>query len=107
MDITKNYIHPIWIVCIITRFAISKYIDKPPKNIALFALLIIAFGFIYKYFTGSNNETQISKVFWHESRFAHGILYLIAVFYLYTDNIKLTSKVLLLDLVFSFIYRFL
>ena len=100
-------IHPLWIICILTRFAISQYIDKPPKNVALLALTIIGIGFIYKYFTGSNNEIQVAKVFWHDSRFIHGILYLVAVFYLYNDNIKLTSKVLLLDLVFSFIYRFL
>lgn len=99
-------IHPLWLVCVITRLAISFYIGKSPKNISLIVLSVIGSGFIYKFITGSNNETQLAKVFWHDTRLIHGVLYLLAVYYLYINNINLTSKILLLDLVFSFIYRF-
>ena len=63
-------------------------------------------GFLYKYFTGSNDETQLNKVFWHHTRLLHGILYLLASYYYFKSDIKVASKVLVIDIVFSLIYRF-
>ena len=71
-------------------------------SIILFA---IGGGFIYKGIFGSNNEKQINKVFWHETRFLHGMLYILSGFYLFKENINMTSLVLLLDLISSFFYR--
>lgn len=99
-------IHPLWFLCIIVRLIISQYIDILPKNIALIGLSIIGTGFTYKFITGSNNEIQIAKVFWHDSRLVHGILYLLSAYYLF-NNSKLTNKILLTDIIFSFIYRFI
>ena len=65
----------------------------------------IGFGFIYKGIFGSNNEIQINKVFWHETRFLHGILYILSGFYLFKENINIASLVLVLDLISSFLYR--
>ena len=62
-------------------------------------------GFIYKYLTGSNNEQQIAKVFWHNSRLVHGVLYLLSSYYLFIGDIKKNSLILSLDII-SFLYRF-
>ena len=70
-------------------------------------LLLMGIGFIYKGFTGSNNEIQADKVFWHETRYVHGMFYLLASFYLSKNNINMTSLVLFSDIIFSFLYRFI
>ena len=72
-----------------------------------FLLLLIGLGFFYKGFTGSNVEIQINKVFWHETRYVHGALYLLSSYYLWNKNLNMNSLVLFLDLVFSFMYRFI
>ena len=33
---------------------------------------------LYKALTGSNNEIQVNKVFWHKTRFIHAFLFLLA-----------------------------
>ena len=105
-------IHPLWAVCILVRLLLIiiiryTYKNKLIKNIFLFILLAIGLGFIYKFIFGSNNEIQLNKVFWHDSRLLHGVLYITAVYYLYVNNINLNSITLLLDIIFSFLYRFL
>ena len=35
---------------------------------------------MYKGLTGSNSETQVNKVFWHETRYIHGMFYLLSSF---------------------------
>jgi hypothetical protein len=70
-------------------------------------LLVIGSGFLYKVLTGSNNEYQASKVFWHETRAMHALFYFAAFFYLIRKNIKMATFVLTLDIVFSFGYRYL
>ena len=105
-------IHPLWAVCILVRLLLIitiryTYKNKLIKNIFLFILLAIGIGFIYKFIFGSNNEIQLNKVFWHDSRLLHGVLYLTASYYLYANNINLNSITLLLDIIFSFLYRFL
>jgi len=104
-------IHPLWAVCIIVRLLLLliiryTYKNKQIKNVFLFILLAIGIGFIYKFIFGSNNEIQLNKVFWHDSRLLHGVLYITSSYYLYTDNINLNSMALLLDIIFSFLYRF-
>ena len=105
-------IHPLWTVCILVRLLLLliiryTYKNKQIKNIFLFIVLAIGIGFIYKFIFGSNNEIQLNKVFWHDSRLLHGVLYITASYYLYTNNINLNSITLLLDIIFSFLYRFL
>ena len=75
------------------------------NDILYIILLIIGFGFIYKGYSGSNNEIQISKVFWHDSRYIHGILYLLSCYYLINNKINITMIILLLDIIFSILYR--
>jgi len=105
-------IHPLWAVCIFVRLLLIfiiryNYKNNLIKNIFLIILLAIGLGFIYKFIFGSNNEIQLNKVFWHDSRLLHGVLYITAVYYLYVNNINLNSITLLLDIIFSFLYRFL
>jgi hypothetical protein len=68
--------------------------------------LIMGLGFIYKYIFGSNNEKQIRKVFWHETRLIHGILYMVSTYYFYNNYINIGSIILFLDILFSIFYRF-
>ena len=105
-------IHPLWTVCIFVRLLLIfiirySYKNKQIKNIFLFILLAIGLGFIYKFIFGSNNEIQLNKVFWDDSRLLHGVLYITATYYLYVNNINLNSITLSIDIIFSFLYRFL
>ena len=108
-------IHHLWLVCILVRFSfifIIRYVYENTKENFLhillpFLLLLIGLGFFYKGFTGSNVEIQINKVFWHETRYVHGALYLLSSYYLWNKNLNMNSLVLFLDLVFSFMYRFI
>ena len=100
-------IHPLWAICILIRILLILILRKinHKRPIGLIVLLLIGSGFLYKYFTGSNNEYQIRKVFWHETRITHGILYILASYYLYIDNLNMNSILLVTDLLFSFTYR--
>ena len=101
-------IHYLWYICILIRFGLIFFIKnyyKKYKQIILIPL-IIGTGFIYKNIYGSNNEIQINKVFWHETRLLHGILYLSSFIYLYNKNINMFSTSLFLDIILSIIYRF-
>lgn len=100
-------IHPLWYICLLTRFSLIFFVYKfkKIKNIQLLILLIIGLGFIYQGKYGSNNERQIVKVFWHNTRFIHGIIYLLATISLYKNNSKLTIILLLTDLLYSISYR--
>ena len=76
-------IHPLWLICILVRsilILVIRYFNnnKYLKNIFTFILALIGFGFIFKSLAGSNNEIQVRKVFWHETRLVHGILYILA-----------------------------
>ena len=108
-------IHPLWFLCITVRILLIlliRYFYNNSKNkslvktISLIILLSIGFGFMRKGLYGSNNEIQIAKVFWHETRYVHGSLYLLASIYLFNNNLNMASLILLLDIIFSIIYRF-
>lgn len=105
-------IHPLWLICILLRILIIilvKYIyiknNKLIKNLIILFLLSIGLGFIRKGYFGSNNEIQIRKVFWHNSRYIHGILYILSSIYLYNNNINISIILLILDIIFSILYR--
>ena len=108
-------IHPLWLACIFVRFSlifVIRYVYENIKNqfLHLFLLLLlvcIGLGFLYKGLVGSNAEIQLNKVFWHETRYVHGALYLLATYYLWNKNLDMNSLVLFLDLVFSLMYRFI
>ena len=97
-------IHPLWYLCIVIRlfaaFNLSKYY-KYYKYIK-FIILVISLGFLYKTLTGSNNETQIAKVFWHKTRIIHSFFFFLA--YL-MSSLQNTTRVLVSDVIFSIIYR--
>ena len=105
--------HPLWIVCVIVRLSIVfivRFLYKFRKNklykiVPAIILLLMGLGFIRNGIFGSNNEVQLAKVFWHEARITHGILYILASYYLYIDNLNMNSILLLTDLLFSFTFR--
>ena len=68
-------------------------------------LIAIGMGFFYKGLTGSNDETQVAKVFWHETRYFHGMFYVLAAIMLYSGYPKTSSLLILFDILFSIIYR--
>ena len=113
-------INNLWYVCIIIRLLLSSlpliynylinknYKINIIKNISYinkFILIIFALGFFYKSICSSNNEIQISKVFWHETRIIHGVLIFLAG--INFTNYTLSASILYTDLVFSIIYRFI
>jgi hypothetical protein len=103
-------IHPLYIVCLSARVILvwliwiffSKYNLKP---LAIAIVALIGAGFTYKAVFGSNHEIQISKVFWHDSRVLHAVLYSTALIYLLLENLNMAVITLLLDLVSSLMYR--
>lgn len=105
-------INPLWSICLVVRLAIIfliriYYKITIFKNLAVLVLILIGLGFTFKSLTGSNNEKQFSKVFWHETRGLHGFFYLLAAYYLYKNNINMNTLVLSLDICLSLLYRFL
>jgi hypothetical protein len=103
-------IHPLWYICLSVRilliFLIRFLAKSKLEKLAILTLSLMGLGFIYQYLFSSNNEIQFNKVFWHDTRITHGILYLISVYYLFKNNIEMTSLVLALDVIFSVLYRF-
>ena len=97
----------LWYFCISIRLLLILFVklySKKFKTLIPIILLTIGLGFIYKGYTGSNNEIQISKVFWHETRYVHGTLYMLAYYYLSKHNLNMTSLILILDVLFSILY---
>ena len=63
-------IHPLWFICILVRLILicliiylNKKRNKKINIICTSVLFLMGLGFMYKGLTGSNNETQINKVF--------------------------------------------
>ena len=101
-------IHFLWLVCILIRILIILFIRnkyKKYRNIITFILSLMGLGFLFKSIFGSNNEIQIKKVFWHETRLIHSYFYLLSAIYLFKNNINMNTVILLTDLIFSIIYR--
>lgn len=98
----------LWYICLLVRLSLIFLIrrnEKKYNRLFHIILLSIGLGFFYKGYTGSNNEIQLSKVFWHETRYLHGTLYLLSSFYLFKQNLDMSSLILLIDLLFSILYR--
>ena len=103
-------IHPFWYICLSVRIIlilIIRYLDQNKyKKLAIFTLSLMGLGFIYQALFSDNKEIQFNKVFWHDTRVLHGLLYLTSVYYLFKNNIEMNSLVLSLDVIFSVLYRF-
>ena len=65
----------------------------------------MSLGFLYKYLTGSNNEVQIDKVFWHNSRIYHFIILFITSILLYLNDNESAGITSLIDVIYSNLYR--
>lgn len=110
-------IHPLWFVCLTVRISMiyaiwylnkqSRYFkNKSTTNkVIAVVLLIMGLGFIRQAIFSSNNETQIAKVFWHETRYVHGVIYILSALYLLAGNLNMCLLLLGLDVVFSIMYR--
>jgi len=102
-------IHNFWLICIIVRllliFTIIRLSKTKIKKLLCLLLFSIGIGFIFKGYYGSNNEIQVAKVFWHETRYVHGFFYLISSIYLFKNNLDMSTLILTIDLIFSFLYR--
>ncbi len=109
-------IHPFWFICILVRCSLivpliyyqhfndsnySKYIIDILKYVFIF----ISLGFFYKSLQGSNNEIQIAKVFWHETRIFHALFYFLAFYYLIHKKVNMSILFLVIDILFSISYR--
>ena len=107
-------INVFWYLCLLVRFTIFLFLIFVSNlkrkivildNITFLFLLLIGIGFLYKFLTGSNNEYQKAKVFWHETRIIHSILFLLAsISYLFNFK-KIAPLFILIDILFSFLYR--
>ena len=97
-------IHPLWYLCISVRlfmiFSLLKY--HKYYRYFKFGILFIGLGFGYKALTGSNDEIQIAKVFWHNTRFIHSFIFILAFL---MPKPKSSAYVLMTDIIFSIIYR--
>jgi hypothetical protein len=107
-------INSLWLLCITVRIIIvfvaiqiSKSKSHNVRLIGSIVLCTMGIGFIRKAIFGSNDEVQIAKVFWHDTRLFHGMLYILAGYYLYTSNYIVCGIVLTLDIIFSILYRIL
>lgn len=107
-------INPLWFLCLAVRISLILAIYYLNKNIqnkkyikiaSLIIIFSIGFGFMRKGLIGSNNEIQIAKVFWHETRYIHGILYILSGLYLLHNNLNMCLLLLLVDVIVSVLYR--
>lgn len=100
--------HPFWALCVFVRFmliiSINRLHTPTHVNLGNLLLLCIGLGFCYKAMFGSNNEYQISQVYWHETRYVHGILFLLSAYYLWRSDQNMSILCLIVDLLFSVIY---
>ena len=98
--------HPLWIVCLITRLTIAYSTTINSLNTpVLLVLVVIGTGFAYNSITGSNREIQLRAVFWHDARWVHAMLFIAAAVQLYYNRKTNARNLLLLDVVFSILYR--
>ncbi len=107
-------INRLWFLCLTVRLLIilmlwyfNKILKNKVKILSFIFLFLIGIGFIRKGYFSSNNEIQLSKVFWHETRYIHGVIYILSSLYLLYDNLNMCLLLLLLDIIFSVLYRIL
>jgi hypothetical protein len=110
-------INTLWYICLLVRISfifLIRYLYKTNKStdnklldILPYIIMFIGLGFLYKGITGSNDEIQVANVFWHETRYTHATLYVLASIYLYSRNINMNTLLLSSDVIFSIMYRLL
>ena len=108
-------INSLWYICLLVRISFIFMIRYIYKNelkqnlldVLPYIVMIMGLGFLYKGYTGSNDEIQVAKVFWHETRYTHGMLYVLSSKYLFDGNIDMNTLLLSLDVIFSIMYRLL
>ena len=104
-------IHNLWFLCLLVRMLfvyLIFFITNKKNNLLLICItLFIGLGFLYRGIIGSNNEIQIAKVFWHETRLIHSFLYLSSSYLLFNNNNIMAATMLSTDIAFSIIYRIL
>ena len=106
-------IHPLWFICILVRISLiipliyyqQSSLSNIVVNILKFVFVFISLGFFFKSIQGSNNEIQIAKVFWHETRIFHALFYFLAFYYLIYEQVSLSILFLVMDILFSISYR--
>jgi hypothetical protein len=104
-------IHPVWYLCLTVRtgLVLILYLHPTESEILTYIfttlLMGIGIGFINKAITGSNDETQIAEVFWHDTRIYHGILYIIASGLMFLNFPEYSALFILIDVIFSVAYR--
>ena len=102
-------VHPLWFVCLFVRvsLAVAIYLVNPFWNHTYVSLILFLMGagFFYQGTFSSNDEIQFANVFWHDSRYIHGAFYLAAAYYLYYNDAKMASILVLSDICFSILYR--
>ena len=113
-------VNNLWYVCIVVRLVLAMSINNfnflplalvPPiesdlQNVVIIVVTVIGIGFLYKAVTGSNEEYQIDKVFWHSTRSYHAVLFLAASLALTQEYADMAALFLIIDVIFSIGYRF-
>lgn len=97
--------------CLGTRTALglfisSKFCNKIICKIVNIAIVAMGLGFLFIYFGDLRKtglETGGNKIWWNHLRPFHGIMYLIAGYYLFINERKYSSNVILIDTLFGFI----
>ena len=84
-------------------FFASHQIFDALAGLLIGAGILYFIGFLYKSIVGSNNEFQLKKVFWHNTRIIHSLFFIIAA--IQHNNPTMCVLLLFSDIVFSIIYR--
>ena len=102
--------HSLWFLCLAARLSLaflSQKVTDIYQTVMICILASISFGFLYKSLYGSNNEVQIAKVFWHDTRIVHFMFFALAcVSSLKRDKTgrNIASILLYCDVLFSISY---
>lgn len=88
--------------CIPLRVALAYYVLGKPSEYMYVILASIGMGFLYIYLTNSRKtgvEVFGGKIWWNNLRPIHGVLYLVAAYYLWKGENKISATILTLDVV--------
>ena len=100
--------HPLWAICLLVRailIFVTRYTAPFARIITATYIGAIAVGFLYKAVTGSNNEVQVEKVFWHDSRLLHACMFALSSIYILRGDPAMAAFVLIVDVLASVAYR--
>ena len=94
-----------WLLCIPARTMLTLaplYLEENQLEIYSYLLFAIGTSFMYLYFTNSRMnafESSTGVTWWANYRIIHGLLYLIAAYYAYTNQATIIP--LLIDTLFG------